>query len=715
MKQYREIKSFIFSQYFSEGLRITVGVLLPSLLFAQSGQLTIGLTISLGAFCVSIADNPGPIKHKRNAMLFCSLCIFLTSFLTGLINKNPILVGIEIVLLCFFFSMFSVYGNRASSIGTAALLVMILNIDEQNDLIGVLKNAFYILGGGLWYLLLSLAVSQMRPYRLAQQALGESIKQVADYIRLKAAFYDIKTNYDKNYKKLITQQIEVHEQQDAVREILFNSRMMNKDSTHAGRLLILVFTDIIDLFEQSMATYYDYQTIRSKYGKTNVLKEFNQIIIKLAEELDKLSCSIISNQKPYGLHDFQPDLEKLKSTIDDVEQDQQSSSLVLKKILINIRNMINRAQKIYGYCNRKQLEQHNIMNEADLPKFVSRQGFDLKILKNNLNLKSVIFRHSLRVAIICLIGYIVSKIFPFGHHSYWILMTILVILKPAFSLTRQRNFERLTGTLIGGIAGATILIYIKDETALFILLLIFMIASYSFERLNYGVSVLFMTSYVLILYSFLGDNNLNIAQERIIDTFAGSVIALVASYFILPNWEYHQSKNYMREVLIANYHYLLKVIDGLADQPWDITSYKLARKNVYVSSANLGGAFQRMLTEPKSKQRNIKEVHQFVVLNHILSSYVATLTSIIQQSEDRCIDSDHIKLVRKSLYVLSDSIRQFDNNGSTEFKDAEIIVPEIKSQAPVQRDHDTDLLTEQLELVNNIAVEIQKISEKLAN
>ena len=31
----REIKSFFYSQYFSDGLRITIGILLPSLVLAQ--------------------------------------------------------------------------------------------------------------------------------------------------------------------------------------------------------------------------------------------------------------------------------------------------------------------------------------------------------------------------------------------------------------------------------------------------------------------------------------------------------------------------------------------------------------------------------------------------------------------------------------------------------------------------------------------------------
>jgi len=708
MKQSREIKTFIFSQYFSEGLRITFGVLLPSLVFFQLDQLSIGLTISLGAVCVSIADNQGPINHKRNGMLYCSIFVFLTTLLTGLINKYPTLVGLEILILCFFYSMFSVYGNRASSIGTAALLVMILSIDHDVTASkGALGHALYILIGGIWYMLLSLSLSQIRPYRLAQQAMGECIRVVAEYVKLKANFYDDETDFDENYKKLISQQVIVHEQQDSLRELLFKTRVMVKESTFAGRLLILVFVDIVDLFEQTMATHYDYQTLHRTFGKSQSLKEFKHIIIKLSEELENLSYYIISNEIPQRLYDFKYELERLKMCIDKVEES-GINAFVLKKILINVRNMVSRLDKIYTYFNQKQISGQEVKNEVDLSKFVSHQNFDFKILKENLSPKSSIFRHSIRVALMCLIGFLVSKLFPVGHHSYWILLTILVLLKPAYSLTKQRNIERLIGTILGGVAGALILIFIKDQTALFIFLLIFMVASYSFQRLNYIVSVLFMTPYILILFSFLGENNLNIAQERIIDTFIGSFIALSASYLVLPNWESYQFKDFMREVLIANYQYLQKVASILAGNNLDITAYKLARKNVYVSSANLGSAFQRMLSEPKSKQKNSKELHKFVVLNHMLSSYTANLMTNLQQKRPSEVNESHIKLIKRSLFTLSEVIKVMKD---VELEEIEVNLPEIKSIG--KNSNESNLLSEQLELVNKLILDLQKLSQTL--
>jgi uncharacterized membrane protein YccC len=162
----------------------------------------------------------------------------------------------------------------------------------------------------------------------------------------------------------------------------------------------------------------------------------------------------------------------------------------------------------------------------------------------------------------------------------------------------------------------------------------------------------------------------------------------------------------MREVLVANYNYLHHVAEVLAGNKTDIVHYKLARKEVYVSSANIGSAFQRMLSEPKSKQQNIKEYYNFVVLNHMLSSYIATLVTNLQQANLFEADSNHIKLIRKSLYSLADVIKKMD---SPDFKELEMSLIQI-SQEAIQTS-ESKLLTEQLELIYKLVLDIQKISQ----
>src|ERR1700741_3173967 len=172
LKQYR---SFISSHYVGEGVRITTGILVPVLVFGYFNQLAIGLTIGLGALCVSITDNPGPIHHRRNGLIVCSLVVFTMAIISGLAQEVHWLFIVLLPIFCFLFSMIGVYGARATSIGLAALLILVLQTEHHLTGWHILYNALYLLAGSSWYILLSLGLYRIRPYKIIQQALGEYV------------------------------------------------------------------------------------------------------------------------------------------------------------------------------------------------------------------------------------------------------------------------------------------------------------------------------------------------------------------------------------------------------------------------------------------------------------------------------------------------------------------------------------------------------------
>jgi len=710
--QLRAIKSFFYSQYFSDGLRITIGVLLPALILSQIGKFATGVDVALGALCISVVDTPGPVLHKRNAMAICNLCVFIVAVTTGFARLNIYALGIEVTVFAFLFSMFTVYGNRAASIGTGALLVMILMMDQAVKPADVIPHSAIILAGGVWYMLFSLVFFGIRPYRAAQQALGENINDIAKFLRLKAAFYRPETNIDENYRKLVLQQTQVNQHQDNVREMLFKSRLLVRESTSASRILVLTFVDLVDMYENIMATHYDYAYLREKFKDTVILPEIAQIIERMADEVENAAFIVLSNSKYKHPVDFMPELEQLKVKIDALGYEEEgSSNMVLKKILVNLRDMNQKIGSIYNYyhSDSARLLFEN-RRKIEYSKFVTNQDYAPHIFTDNLSFKSAAFKHALRVALVCLVGFITSKTISAGHHSYWILLTIIVILKPGFSLSKQRNYQRLIGTICGGVIGITLLILLHDKTIEFICLVFFMLGCYSFLRLNYVVSVIFMTPYILILFSFLGVNH--IVQERITDTIIGSVIAFIASYLIFPSWEFEQIQQQMRQVICANTSYLSKIAESINGKPVDITEYKLARKDVFVKSGNLSAAFERMTSEPKSKQKNIKEIHKFVVLNHILTSYIATVASEFMNKSVNNPQPDITKSIKKSLAILNDTSKKLGGE-KTEIVSDRLVAIDIETKAPSEVTDD-GLLKEQLGFINKISLDIARVAENVA-
>lgn len=701
-------RNFLYTQYFSDGIKITIGVLLPSLLFFKLDMIEVGMTLSIGAVCSSIADSPGPWIHRRNAMLITNGIASVIAIITGVIHHNPVFIGIEILVVCFIFSMFHVYGTRASSVGTAAIFIMILNVDPHQSELKYLEVAGLILCGGFWYFLLSMLFSTLLPYRYAQQTLGECIQEIARYMRLRASFYNDKVEVEKIFKDLVDKQVIVHELQDNVREVLFKTRKLVNDSTNAGRLLVVIFADMVDLFEQTMATHHDYDIIRKRYKNHNILPSFALLIHKLSSEIEYIGFCLIHQVEPRKHTLTMQDLDDLKLRLDELENE-GVQVLILKKIIINLRHIFTRTNVIFGYFDDETFKHQPKSEISDRTKFVNHQSFDFKLFKNNLNLESGTFRYALRLAIVAFIGYLVGNLLPVGHHSYWIILTIMVILKPGFSMTKQRNYERAIGTIIGGVSGALMLYFIHDENARFVLMVLFMIITYSTQRVFYFISVIFMTPFILILFSFIGTTaDENIAMERVLDTLIGSGIAFVSSYIILPSWESYQIKQYMSDMLKANLKYLESIYARLANDKLTLTEYKLARKEVYVKTANLAAAFQRMLNEPKAKQHRAAEVHKFVVLNHLLSSYLANLSSSLLDNE-LVLNAEQKKFFNKSTFYLKESILFIDDFLS--YKEKE----HVKNQHPSLEKTSDDLITEQLELIAKLSADILKVTEKLYN
>lgn len=712
----RSIHDFLLSTYFADGLRITFGVLLPSLILAQFGLLKYGMTLSLGALCVSVVDTPGPIVHRRNAMLVTTVLITVLSVIVGLTNKNQYFIAVLLVACSFLFSMFFLYGTRAALVGTASLLIMVLSIDDVRPWKDVLIYSGLVFSGSLWYTVLSYFFYRLRPYRLVQQTLSDSIHEVSEFLRAKAKFYHESTNYDDNYAELIQLQVAVHEKQDAVREVLFKTREIVRESTPEGRFLLLVFVDMVDLYEQVMSTYYNYKQLHDQFDKAGILSRYERIINRIAWELDEIAFALKTGGTPRPPAVLTEDVKRLKDEINALEKDNIDGKyntlglIALKNIEVNIENIAARVKTINGYFNKKEKKNLKNSSAVDTERFITRQKFDAKLFFDNLTFSSSTFRHAMRVSIAMLIGYLVAKMLD-SSHSYWILLTVLVISKPAFSLTKQRNYERLIGTVVGALIGMGILIYIHDKHTLFFILLFCMIGTYSFQRKNYIVSVLFMTPYILVLFDFLGMGSLSVARERIFDTLIGSAIALLGSYTLFPNWENKNLKEAMLSTLRANMAYFDQVTLLYTETEHNLTNYRLSRKEVYVTSANLSSIFQKMFSEPKSKQRLMPEIHQFTALNHLLSSYTATLSLYFKEHSFILTHPEDLKpTVNNTLYLLNLSVEYLIKNNEEPSN-----VPLIKSIQDDKKGIDPNemMVIEQYEMIQKVAYDIFKLTERI--
>src|SRR5690606_18122999 len=242
MKKAQEISSFFYSQYFAEGIRITLGSIIPIIVCALLGEFEKGTLISLGALIIGLSDTPGAPQHRKLGMYYCLLLSAITILITAIANDYLYIMTVILAVASFFFAMLAVFNSRAATVGMMGILVMLINIDGKYSFQQELVYLGLFIIGALWYMVISFSLMQVKPYRLAQQELSETIVQVADFIRLKANFYDLKINPDENYLKLVEKHISINQHLENVRDILFQSKRSIKDTTLEGRYLTLIFT-----------------------------------------------------------------------------------------------------------------------------------------------------------------------------------------------------------------------------------------------------------------------------------------------------------------------------------------------------------------------------------------------------------------------------------------------------------------------------------------
>ena len=719
----RDLSYFFFSQQFSDGLRTTLAILLPALLGAQWGQFAAGITISTGAVCLSVTDTPGPFRHRRNGQLAALGLVFGVAFLTALLAPHREWLGLEITLLSFGLTMLLVWGARAGSVGSATLLGLVLTLAHPPEgWQASLAHAGLLALGGSWYLLLALAQVQVQPYRSAQQALGESLRALGEFLRLKAIFYDERTDLDDDYRRLVTQQVTVNEKQEAVRDVIFRTRQIVSESTSTSRRLVLTFTESVDLYEHITAGYYDYAALRQAFGHTGVLGDIRALLGRLATDLDYLGVAIVANRS-YGTPppDRTPELTRLQARIAALPPPDPATgvgSLVLKKIVVNLRDLSRRIASIRRYFDEDQAA--NTATAGADPaavhrQFVAAQELEWRAFGQNLTLGSSVFRHAVRMAVACTGAYWLAALLWHGQHNYWVLMTVTIMLKPGFSLTRQRNTERITGTLVGGLLGAALLWLVPGGDARFGLLLVFMVVTYSFQRTKYLVTVIFLTAYLLIMFSFLGLGYLGVVEERVTDTLLGCAIALATSYLLFPRWEGEQLPDLLAATLRANQAYLRQLADRLAGREVPLTTYRLLRKDVYVASANLAAAFQRMLSEPRRTRRQPTEVHRFVVLNHILSANISSLTTSLEEEAGPApvVASEGRRALTSAQAALGKSLARLAAPAEADRYPAALTAAEVRADALTATSSPDRSLTEQLTFLQKVSSDLGKVTEAL--
>lgn len=651
---------FFYSHYFFGGLRQAVGVLLPALVLAGLlGWMAEGFVAAVGAACVAILDQPGgPRRYGLNGM-FAALCLgSITAAVTGLAASNTLAIWLVVPVLCFGFSMLVVYGKHGGLLGFACLLIMTLTLRTPLDGADVLQHTLTSFLGGAFYLVYSTTVHRILWHREVQQVLSVALYATADYIATRARFYDIHEDLDASYRQLIRDQATMTDAQQNARDMVLRE-LPRGMATRGDRLrqgLLNLFVDMINLLDSMVATHTDYATLRQALPDSDALLFVRDAMHKLSANVASLAMNIARNRHARVRNSVKAELRALEFELQllreqGLPQDRPEIYALLVQVLRRLRNMTRQVNRMVSHSVNPLPPDATDLSQANrtLNRFLTRQKWRLGLLSNNLHSQAAHFRYAVRVAIAAFLAMVVGSVLTqmpvvrtldsgMASHSYWIILTVLVIMKPGFVLTRQRNAWRLVGTLAG--CGLALLLFFLDldPRVYLLVLMLSSVLGYGLVQVNYTLSALCNTLFVLLVFHFLVPGSNTVVGERLADTLIGCILALSCSY-ILPAWERNSLDDLAQALLRANQVFLE---NGLAfvhtcrqarqtDQamPAELneaeTRWKLSRKNVHIAFSNFAGGFYRMMDEPVRRQRHVPEFNRLLTQHHTLASQIAAV------------------------------------------------------------------------------------------
>ncbi|RBN50823.1 FUSC family protein [Flavobacterium psychrolimnae] len=731
-----KIRKFTDSTYFTNAIKVTIAAVIPVVIFSFLGKFEMGFAMALGAFFTYPSDIPSSLKHKINGVLVTAFLVSGINLLVNIVFPYSWIFYPFLAVLIFLISMLSVYGQRATMVSFSGLIAVSLAFASINTGWAMLLHAGLILAGGLFYLLISLIFHYIRPHRYVELQIAECIKLTAKYLKLRGDLWTLNADRKSIIEKQLHLQVELNTIHQNIREVLISSHTTS-GSSNQNRKMLLVFISLVEILELALSTAFDHDKLHQKFDDhPKVLHTYQNLAYNLAASLKQLSKSVKKSTKYISKHTLLGDLNALQLAIADYENDLGKTTasegvFMLTTMLQYAEKQVEKI-KIVERAFTVTFNSHDFKGiDTDLEKFLTPQYYPLSTLTQNLSFSSTIFRHSLRLTITLMLGFIIGKFLPF-HNVYWILLTIIVIMRPGYGLTKERSFHRIIGTVIGGLIAFGILFIVKDNIIISVLSIVCMLLGFSFTQINYKVSAIFVTMYVVFIYGIITPNIGDLVQYRILDTVVGAALAFLANHFLWPSWEFLNIPLYLEKAIKANQDYL-KEISIFYNKKGNIsTSYRLARKNAFIEIGNLMASFQRMVQEPKSKQKQMPQVYKLTVLNHSLLSSLASLGTYIQSHKtttaseafnvvvDTAIKNldNAIAILKENNVALKENLPQEDLAlRFTELKN--IREKELKEGIPIDEEafqlkmQEAQLVIEQLIWLTNLSENILKTTKTL--
>jgi uncharacterized membrane protein YccC len=287
---------------------------------------------------------------------------------------------------------------------------------------------------------------------------------------------------------------------------------------------------------------------------------------------------------------------------------------------------------------------------------------------------------TIRLMVCVGVATVASEVLPL-QRSYWVVLTVAIVVKPDYGSVFARALQRGIGTIAGAVLGAVILAAVPyGPWLLFPMAVLAVVQPYGRLR-NFGLGATFMTPVVVLLIDLLAPAGWRLAEERLIDTLLGCAIVLLAGYVPWPgSWHSHLPRQFAT-TLRDSCRFMAAALIPDPDPAARGRRWQL-RRTAYRALGDLHEEYQRAMSEPAAVSRRASAWWPAIVA---LAEAVdaATATGVAIRRGAPAPSPDAVRQLTAALYAVADAIDAGVPPRAGELPDDEALKPVTDAVLPV--------------------------------
>ena len=598
---------------------------------------------TMAAWSVGMTNVGGTYRQQATAMIAATIGVTAAFFTASLVSSNLWLAIPTTFIVMAIAGLAGLYGSAFASVGLVSSIMFVVSLAKFASLpfSAVVVQCLLCLAGGTWAMVVSLGLWVVLPYAPAMQAVAKcylSLSKLVESIDQRNLNPLERTEWVQQFSQA----------QDTVIQDLTSARTVwasvwtgQKAASERGNQLLVLIEDANQIVN-SVVALVEILAIASGHPLCDRLhRENQQVLEQLAIALRKLSRAVAQGKKSVYLGELDWAIEALehnwqilRSQVlqnNDLTADEYGDLFNIKKTVTSFSKLVKQIHADADIVTDLNSAQHSITQRNILPPTQTSASI-IGTLRDNLSFRSLMLRHALRLATIVTLAELTVSVLQIPR-GYWITLTALMALKPNFGGTSQTIVQRVIGTIIGGIIGSILVVLVKSpmDSVVGIPLLLFL--AMSMRPLSYSIFTTLLTPALILLFNIISAGGWQIGVLRIVDTFAGGMLALLGSYLLFPRWERQQLPVQLEKTLRANLAYFQAVANAF-DRELDASTDSVSKLHCQAAleNANAAAAAQRLFSEPRHVQGEVESVMTLMLYMRGFFSSVATLADHLHES-----------------------------------------------------------------------------------